>query len=127
MEPNTEENVKFADYQQHYNEDDFWKKIGRFAKKAGIKVVYLALKLFYATKSPATPAWARAAIYGALGYFILPVDLVPDLIPGGYCDDLGVLIAALATVSTHITPKEEMAARQKLGDWFGEVSDEELM
>jgi uncharacterized membrane protein YkvA (DUF1232 family) len=48
-------------------------------------------------------AWARTRIYGALAYFVLPFDAVPDFLPGaGYADDLGVLAFALFTVASYV-------------------------
>ena len=67
-----EENVKFEQYEKHYNEESFWEKVKKFAVKAGGKVIYLALKLYFALQSEKTPAWAKGVIVGALGYFILP-------------------------------------------------------
>mgnify|MGYP003297159323 CR=1 FL=1 len=58
----------------------FWSKLKKSAKRAGMKVVYKALQLYYALKSPNTPAWAKAVIIGALSYFISPIDLFPDII-----------------------------------------------
>ena len=67
-----------------------------------------------------TPAWAKGVIYGALGYFIFPLDAIPDVVPVvGYADDLGVLTAALAMVAIHITPEIKEQGRQRLEQWFG--------
>ena len=83
-------------YAGHYNENEFWEKLKKFARKAGIKVTYAALLLFYVLKSPGTSTKDRAKILGALGYFILPIDLIPDFIPiAGYTDDLAARKAAL--------------------------------
>ena len=115
-----EENVDYGKYEKHYDENDFWAKIKKFAAKAGGRVIYSALKLYYAMQSPQTPKWAKGVILGALGYFILPIDLVPDLVPvAGFTDDLAVLTAALATVAINITPEVKAMARQKMQDWFG--------
>ena len=68
------------------------------------KLVRKALCLYYAALAPETPAWAKAVMLGALGYFILPLDLIPDAIPViGYADDLGVILAAAATVAVKVT------------------------
>ena len=97
-----------------------WEKLGRFARVAGRVVVERALRLYYASQDPATPAWARRAIYGALAYFILPIDLVPDLLPGiGYTDDAGTLLATLAAVSMYVTRDIKVRARAKTAEWFG--------
>ncbi len=103
-----------------YSEAGFWQKLIGFATNAGREVVEIALKLFYALQSPQTPVWAKTVIYGALGYFINVFDAIPDLTPVvGYGDDFGVLVAALATVATYITPEVEDKAARKASDWFG--------
>lgn len=107
-------------YATAYSESSFHQKISRYAKTAGREVVEKALWLFLAAQSPGTPRWARTAIYGALGYFILPLDAIPDFAPlVGYTDDLGVLAAALATVSMYITEDIKERSRQKVDKWFG--------
>lgn len=58
-------------------------------------------------------------IYGALGYFILPLDMIPDVIPGaGYTDDLGALAAAIGIVSMYVTDEVKASAARKLEEWF---------
>lgn len=107
-------------YTTAYSETRFWQKLSRYARVAGQEVVEKALWLFYAAQSPNTPRWAKTAIYGALGYFIFPLDAIPDFAPMvGYTDDLGVLAAALATVSMYITDDIKARARDKVEIWFG--------
>ena len=101
-------------YEKNYSENKFWDKLGTVAKKAGIKVVYAALLLYYVLKNPMTPRKDRNKILGALGYLILPLDLIPDWIPvAGYTDDLAALTWAIYTVAKCITPevKEQAAAK----------------
>ena len=75
--------------------------------------------LYYAAQREDTPAWAKAVIYGALGYFILPLDAIPDVMPGiGYTDDLGVLGAAITTVASYIDDSVKELAREKIAEWF---------
>ena len=106
---------------KYYSEDSFWQKLLKFARTAGREVVEHALSLYYAAQEPDTPAWAKTVIYGVLGYFIFPVDAIPDLIPGvGFSDDLGALAAALATVAAHVTPEIKARAKEKAAEWFGE-------
>ncbi|MGD9723993.1 MAG: YkvA family protein [Pirellulales bacterium] len=108
------------EFSQQYSDPKFWDKLLGYAKAAGSEVVERALQLYYGAQDPHTPAWAKAVIIGALGYFITPTDAVPDLIPAvGYSDDLGVLVLALATVALYITPAVREQARKKLKEWFG--------
>lgn len=114
-------------YESQYSEEGFWKKIQKLAKKAGVKTVYYALVLYYTLTDPATPARYRAVIAGALGYLILPMDFIPDLLPfAGLADDWAALIAAVAFVAGAITPAIKARARAKLSDWFGSVADSQL-
>ena len=103
----------------------FWAKVRRFAVVAGREVIEKVLWLYYAAQSPATPAWARSVIYGALAYFVLPMDAIPDLIPGvGFTDDLGALAAAIAAVSMYIDDDVRHKTATRMAAWFGTASDE---
>ncbi len=107
-------------YQKHYTEKGFWKKLGRTAKRAGSKVVYNALLLFYVLKDKNTPLKSKSIIVGALGYFILPIDLIPDLIPiAGFSDDLTALTAVVMAVSTSVTPEIKKKAEEKTAELLG--------
>lgn len=106
--------------EKHYSEDKFWTKLKKFAVKAGHSVVYTALLLFYTLQKPDLPKKARITILAALGYFILPVDLIPDFAVGiGFTDDLGALGVALIQVAMHIDDEVKQKAKAKLTDWFG--------
>lgn len=72
---------------------------------------------YYCAFDPATPHRVRAVILGALAYFILPVDAVPDFLAGiGFSDDVTVLLGVIALVRAHITPAHREAARKALAD-----------
>ena len=108
-------------YARHFSEASFWRKMQRFARVAGREVIEKALFLYYALQSPEMPSWARTVVLGALGYFVLPADAIPDLLPGiGFTDDLGALATAVAVVIAHITPDVRARARKRLRDWFSE-------
>ncbi len=105
---------------QHYSESRFWNKLARYAKKAGAEVVEKALWLYYGAQDPKTPAWAKTVMIGALGYFIFPLDAIPDFAPlVGYTDDLGMIVAAIGTVAMHISDETKTKAREKMQQWFG--------
>ncbi|QJD86486.1 YkvA family protein [Cohnella herbarum] len=113
--------MKESKYEKHYSEEGFWSKLKKNAKEAGSKVVYSGLLLYFALQSPKTPLRAKVQIYGALGYLILPVDLVPDFLPAvGYVDDLGALGLALGAVAMSIDQGVKLKAKDKLKDLFGE-------
>ena len=72
-------NIK--DYEKEFSFGKLMSKIKDTAKKAGLKAIYMALLLYYALESPTITMMDKAIIYGALGYFISPIDLVPDILP----------------------------------------------
>lgn len=114
------------DYKIHYSEESFWEKLRKHAGKAGKKVVYAALLGFYALQNPKVPMKAKATIYGALGYLILPIDLVPDFVPGvGYGDDLAALLYAVTAVTMYLSKEVKERAKLKLEEWFGPLGKED--
>ena len=93
-----------------YSGERLWHALKKVAAAAGRKTLLTALVLFYCLKDKDTPTWAKGVIVGALGYLILPADLIPDILPGaGYGDDWGAIVAALGTVAAYI--KDEHKAR----------------
>ena len=114
-------------YAHQSSENRLLKKIQAYARAAGLKTVYSVLLLFYAFTRKETPAWAKNIILGVLGYFIAPIDALPDLTPIiGYTDDLGVLSFGLVTIACYINQDVRGRAKGKLKDWFGEYDVEEL-
>ena len=91
---------KFDRYQRYYSTHKFWARIKHLGSKAGEQIVYNALLLHYVLKSPDVSVKNKGLIIGALGYLILPVDLIPDAIPiVGTIDDVaGVLLAMVNAV-----------------------------
>jgi uncharacterized membrane protein YkvA (DUF1232 family) len=109
---------------KHFSDEKFWGKLKKFAKKAGSSVVYAVLLLYYTMQKPNVPMKAKAIIISALGYFILPFDLIPDVAVGvGYTDDLGALGVALLQVAMYIDDDIKQKAKDKLKDWFGDNVD----
>ena len=119
-------NVKLSKYEKEFSEDGLWEKIASVTKKAGIKVVYYALLLFYALKSENVKMSDKALIIGALGYFILPLDLIPDfLVPVGYGDDLAVMWGLIKKLDC-IDELVKSQAQEKLTEWFGNYDKKEI-
>jgi uncharacterized membrane protein YkvA (DUF1232 family) len=111
----------FMNYANKFSQADFTEKIARIAKRAGSKLVYAALILYYTLQSDKVSAANKAMIIGALGYLISPLDVVPDAIPiAGLADDLGVLIFVLKKVWTDIDPSIQERSKEKLSKWFDE-------
>lgn len=108
------------EYANQFSDDGFWSKLAGYAKAAGSEAIEKALWLFYAYKDKETPVWAKTAIIGALGYFISPIDAIPDIAPVvGYADDIGVLALAVATVGAYIDDNVKEKTAAKLKEWFG--------
>ena len=105
----------FMNYANKFSQTDFTEKIARIAKRAGSKLVYAALILYYTLQSDKVSAANKAMIIGALGYLISPLDVVPDAIPiAGLADDLGVLIFVLKKVWTDIDPSIQERSKEKI-------------
>jgi uncharacterized membrane protein YkvA (DUF1232 family) len=89
---------------------DFWAKAKRVAARLPFAEDLLAA--YYCAFDQATPLHVRAALVGALAYFVLPFDFMPDMLPAlGYTDDAAVLLAALRMVAGHMLPEHRDAAR----------------
>jgi uncharacterized membrane protein YkvA (DUF1232 family) len=114
----------FMKYSNKFTQKDFVEKISRIAKRAGSKLVYAALILYYTLQSDKVSKADKAIIIGALGYMISPLDVIPDAIPiAGLTDDLAVLLYVLKKVWTCIDPEIIEKARERLSKWF---DDEEI-
>jgi uncharacterized membrane protein YkvA (DUF1232 family) len=103
---------------QELDDAVFFRKVARSARRAGGEVIRLAVVLWVVLRDPATPKSSKAAIIAALAYFVMPLDAVPDFIPGaGFADDLAALGLALATVEYLVTPEVEEKAETLLPAW----------
>jgi uncharacterized membrane protein YkvA (DUF1232 family) len=116
----TQELKDIEKYQKDFSDNEFWEKVKKYAKAAGDNVLEPALRMYYSLQDKDTPVWAKTTIIGALGYFISPIDAIPDLLPVvGYTDDLGVLTAAIAVVAIHIKEEHKIKAKELIKKWFG--------
>ena len=99
-------------YGKHFSELGLQEKIREVARLAGEQILLPVLRLWYVFRADSTPAVRKAYIAGALGYFILPVDLIPDALGFlGFSDDLGVVLMITKWVSELITPEIEAQAQ----------------
>lgn len=90
-------------YSQYFSDSAFWKKIKKVGKRAGLLPICYALALYYVLIKDKTSYTDKAMILSALGYFILPIDIIPDfLLPSGYTDDLGLLVITLKKIQDNI-------------------------
>ena len=117
----------FMSYANKFSQTEFAEKIARIAKRAGAKLVYAALILYYTLQSDKVSKADKAIIIGALGYMISPLDVIPDAIPiAGLTDDLAVLLYVLKKVWTGIDPEIVEQAKSKLSRWFDDEEIEEI-
>ena len=100
---------------------DFWGKMK--AVTAQLPFAEDLLAAYYCAFDRQTPRHVQAALLGALAYFVLPFDFVPDFMPVlGFTDDAAVLATAIRLVSSHILPDHREAARDALARLRGETS-----
>lgn len=96
----------------------FWRKLG--ATAARIPFAEDVTAAYYCALDSGTPMRVRAMLFGALAYFILPTDSVPDFLPAlGFTDDAAVIAAALNLLASHLRPEHRAAAREALGRLSG--------
>ena len=91
----------------------FWPKLGRVA--ARIPFADRLVSVYYAARDPETPLAAKGIMMGALAYFVLPTDAIPDVLAGiGFTDDAAVITALIATLGANIKPRHREAATRAL-------------
>jgi uncharacterized membrane protein YkvA (DUF1232 family) len=97
----------------------FWPKIKSVA--ASIPFAEDAIAAYYCSFDRKTPLAARATLWGALAYFILPFDIIPDYLPLiGFTDDAAVLATAIRMIASHMQPEHREAAKRALDKLAGE-------
>ena len=116
----------FMSYKDKFSANGFVEKISRIAKRAGAKLVYVALVLYYTLQSDKVSVKDKAVIIGALGYLISPLDLIPDAFPiAGLTDDLTVLLYVVKKVWGDVSDDVKDKSKSKLSQWFDEEEIEE--
>ena len=105
--------------EQAYVRRGFWTKLRRVA--ASLPFAEDLLAAYYCAFDRATPRHVQAALIGALAYFVLPFDVIPDMLPVlGFTDDAAVLATALKLVASHMRPEHRDAARQAIARGLAE-------
>lgn len=106
---------------------NFFKKLKRYSQKAGIRISYASLLMYYAYTRRETPLWAKNIILGSIAYFISPIDAVPDLTPFlGYTDDWGILSFGLVTIAAYIDDEVRSKAKSRLMEFFPKINLKEI-
>lgn len=94
---------------------DFWSHLKRFAGR--IPFAHDLVAAYHCATDPATPLKVRGTLFAALAYFVLPIDVLPDMVALiGFTDDMAVLMAAISLVGAHMKPEHRERARQTLAD-----------
>jgi len=119
--------MRLRDFTKYYSPSSFREKLKMYGGKAGLKVVYPALLLYYMLNDPDISLKNKLYLAGALGYFIFPADAIPDFAPLiGFTDDISVLFLTLSLLKENITDKHREQASEKLKEWFNNYSKKEL-
>jgi uncharacterized membrane protein YkvA (DUF1232 family) len=101
----------------------FWIKLKQVVARLPFAEDLLAA--YYCAFDKQTPRHVQAALLGAIAYFILPFDIIPDMLPVlGFTDDAAVLATVIRMVATHITPDHRAAARAALKRGIGDAAPE---
>ena len=127
MSTNRIEDVPFEEvhevqkYGTYYSDNRFWKKVERVAKKVGATVLLPVFTLYYMLQDDKVSLQHKAYIVGALGYFILPIDLIPDgILPViGFTDDIAVMTLVLKLVKDSIPPEIKARANARVSEIIG--------
>ena len=91
------------------------RQVASAVRWAGTKIILVALALYHCLRDPDTPSRYKAILAAALGYFVVPLDAIPDLVPVfGYSDDMGALALVFAALLLHMKPVHRRKARVKL-------------
>ena len=119
-------NEEYSKYKSSYTEENLQTKLKKYGKKIGVNTTYYILLLYQMIVSNIVPIADKAIIIAALGYFISPLDIIPDIIIGtGFIDDVSVMLIALRQVVKNITPEIKQQAKERVGKMF-DFTDEEL-
>ncbi|MBO7343145.1 MAG: DUF1232 domain-containing protein [Alistipes sp.] len=114
-------------YGVNYSENGLLRKLSRAVRWANAKIIYAALLLYYVLRNDAVTMADKSKIYGALGYFILPTDMVLDLIPMvGYTDDMAALMWAIHTLAKNLPPETTAQARLTLGEIVKDYDEKKI-
>lgn len=126
MEEKENINLEKEEYKKEYNEKSFFDKLKKVLKVVGVKGVYMLLLLYNTLQRKDIPPKEKSIIIGALGYFILPLDALPDITPiVGYSDDIFALGMVILKVMPYIDDEMKEKSREQIIKWF-KIPESEL-
>ncbi|ARV75445.1 YkvA family protein [Vibrio campbellii] len=115
MSVNSASDAAFVQKLQAPDEKTFWRKMKNSVKRVGEEIAVMGIKSWLAMADSNTSVRHKAILGGALAYFVLPTDMVPDVLAGvGFTDDMAALTLAANSVGNAITDEHEEQAREKL-------------
>lgn len=98
--------AKLTGYTKYFSEQKLFKKLKRISGSISVNLLYYIIILFYLTTDKSVPYKTRLVFIAALGYLILPTDVISDFIPGlGFTDDAAFIVYAISSASNYITPQ----------------------
>jgi uncharacterized membrane protein YkvA (DUF1232 family) len=110
---------KVEQFEKDFTPKGFFQKLAMVGKKLGRFFIYRVLLLYFVIMHKKTPLWIKTTLMGALGYFISPIDAIPDLTPVlGYTDDLLIISAALLMSQRYQTDEMRNKANQFVAKIF---------
>jgi uncharacterized membrane protein YkvA (DUF1232 family) len=108
-------NNEILKYRKYYNENKLSEKIFAVIGKVSDKVLYYVFLLLLLISDKSIPKKVRLVFMAALGYFILPSDIIADVLPVfGFADDIAFLTYAISSASQYITPELKQKAEEKM-------------
>ena len=117
--------MRYDKFKRYFSDSGFLDKVKNAGGQLSRKGAWSGFTLYYTLKDEDTPAWVRTVILGTLGYFIFPMDALPDFIPVlGFTDDLGAMATAISTLMPYIKSDHKRMATEKVSSLFGEETSE---
>lgn len=118
---------KLLRYSKYFNERKLFKKLKSISGRLSIQLLYYVFILFYLLSDKSVPYKTRIIFIAALGYLILPTDLISDIIPGlGFTDDAAFIAYAISNATTYITPEVKEKATDMLIKLVGRENAEKV-
>ena len=104
-------------YSEHYSVNKLIEKVGKVSKSASSELLRAVVMLYVILQEPTVPTLTKAMIVAALGYFICPIDLIPDFLPFGFVDDLAILTTTLGKVYLYKNEQVREQVEEILPEW----------
>ena len=121
------EDNELQKYGKDFSDSSLSAKLLKYGKLLGAHTLYQLLQLWFVLKKPNLPLKVKSTIMGALGYYIVPLDLIPDFTPAaGYTDDIAVLAYALVVAEIYIDDEIRKRAKEQVAKIFDEATAAKL-